>query len=152
MKNREAKSNMIVDAAEKMFFSQGFKQTSMDQIARQADVAKGTLYLYFKSKKELYYAVGQRAMECLKAMFDAAAVSSKNGLERLLSYAKAFLQFQKEHPNYYDFIINYQSEKYKLSKQGREVKSTYEGSIHLFSSVMDSVKEGMEDGTNHVTR
>jgi AcrR family transcriptional regulator len=147
MKNREAKSNMIVDAAEQLFFSQGFKATSMDQIAREADVAKGTLYLYFKSKKELYYAVGQRAMECLKGMFDETSVAAKTGLERLFSYAKAFLKFQKEHPNYYDFIINYQGEKYKLSKQGREVKSTYEGSIHLFSSVMDSVKEGMEDGS-----
>ena len=46
----------ILDAAEALFIRQGYVKTSMDEVAREAGVAKGTLYLYFKSKEELFLA------------------------------------------------------------------------------------------------
>jgi AcrR family transcriptional regulator len=44
----------IQEAAMHLFFDQGFERTTMDQIAERAELSKGTLYLYFSSKAELY--------------------------------------------------------------------------------------------------
>ncbi|MEO0258566.1 MAG: TetR/AcrR family transcriptional regulator [candidate division WOR-3 bacterium] len=44
----------ILIAARNIFGQKGFYETKMDDIAREAGIAKGTLYLYFKSKEELY--------------------------------------------------------------------------------------------------
>lgn len=44
----------IQNAAMHLFFDQGFERTTMDQIAEKAELSKGTLYLYFPSKAELY--------------------------------------------------------------------------------------------------
>ncbi len=44
----------IQTAAMHLFFDQGFERTTMDQIAEKAELSKGTLYLYFSSKAELY--------------------------------------------------------------------------------------------------
>ncbi|HRW34543.1 MAG TPA: TetR/AcrR family transcriptional regulator [Thermotogota bacterium] len=147
MKNKEIKRNLIIDSAEELFFTKGYRATSMDQIAQKAEVAKGTLYLYFNNKKELYYAVGNRAMDCLKEMFIEESKAAADGLERLTSYAKAFLNFRVKYPDYYDFIIDYQSERYKLHKQGKEITATYADSAQLFKMIINSIKEGQADGS-----
>ena len=52
-----AKRRQIIDGACRMFLSQGFDAASMGAIAREAGVSKGTLYVYFKSKEELFEAI-----------------------------------------------------------------------------------------------
>jgi AcrR family transcriptional regulator len=52
-----AKRRQIMDGARRMFLAQGFDAASMNEIARAAGVSKGTLYVYFKSKEELFEAI-----------------------------------------------------------------------------------------------
>jgi AcrR family transcriptional regulator len=52
-----AKRAQIVEGARRMFLAQGFDAASMGAIAREAGVSKGTLYVYFKSKEELFEAI-----------------------------------------------------------------------------------------------
>lgn len=52
-----AKRRQIMDGASRAFLAQGFDAASMGEIARQAGVSKGTLYVYFKSKEELFEAI-----------------------------------------------------------------------------------------------
>jgi AcrR family transcriptional regulator len=52
-----AKRRQIIDGASRVFLAQGFDAASMGAIAREAGVSKGTLYVYFKSKEELFEAV-----------------------------------------------------------------------------------------------
>lgn len=51
------KRELILEAALDLFRHYGYRRTSMEDIARAAAVAKGTLYLYFKSKDELFEAI-----------------------------------------------------------------------------------------------
>ncbi|AIQ35025.1 MULTISPECIES: TetR/AcrR family transcriptional regulator [Paenibacillus] len=57
------KHTAILDAAYELFGSGGFYETKMSEIAEQAGIAKGTVYLYFKSKEELFMAVTRRDCE-----------------------------------------------------------------------------------------
>ena len=50
----------IVDAALATFSKNGYDRTRMDDIADVANVSKGTLYLYFKNKEELFYAISEK--------------------------------------------------------------------------------------------
>lgn len=52
-----AKRRQIIDGASRTFLAQGFDAASMGAIARTAGVSKGTLYVYFKSKEELFEAI-----------------------------------------------------------------------------------------------
>jgi len=58
-----AKRQQIVDGARKIFLAQGFDAASMNDIARTAGVSKGTLYVYFENKEQLFAAIVQE--ECL---------------------------------------------------------------------------------------
>ncbi len=58
-REKEERYNVIVDAAETVIFSKGIEQATMEEIAREAELSKGTLYLYFRSKNELYTAIAR---------------------------------------------------------------------------------------------
>src|SRR5215467_9818493 len=58
-----AKRQQIVDGARKIFLAQGFDAASMNDIARAAGVSKGTLYVYFANKEQLFAAIVED--ECL---------------------------------------------------------------------------------------
>jgi AcrR family transcriptional regulator len=66
-----SKRRQIVDGARAVFLAQGFDAASMGEIARVAGVSKGTLYVYFKSKEELFEAiVGQECKANAEQIFD----------------------------------------------------------------------------------
>ena len=67
-REKEQRRNDIVDAAEKLFFEMDYGGVSMDEIARKIGLGKGTLYLYFKNKESLFYAVALRGMHILNEM------------------------------------------------------------------------------------
>jgi TetR/AcrR family transcriptional regulator, repressor for uid operon len=56
----------IVQAALTTFSKYGYDKTRMDDIAENAKISKGTLYLYFKSKEKLFYAISENSINELK--------------------------------------------------------------------------------------
>ena len=56
----EARRAAILDAALRVFGQYGFRRTSMDDIAREAGIGKGTIYLSFTSKDEVFQALSER--------------------------------------------------------------------------------------------
>ncbi|MBN2503079.1 MAG: TetR family transcriptional regulator [Anaerolineales bacterium] len=60
---KEQRRQTMLDAAEKRFTEAAYEVISMDEIAQQAKVAKGTLYLYFKTKEALFLALYTRVLE-----------------------------------------------------------------------------------------
>jgi len=60
--DENAKQRQIVDGARRIFLARGFDAASMADIAKEAGVSKGTLYVYFKNKEELFGAIVQQ--EC----------------------------------------------------------------------------------------
>ncbi len=56
----EGKRVRILDAAQRLFLQYGVKRTSIDNVASETGIAKGTVYLYFESKNDLFAALAQR--------------------------------------------------------------------------------------------
>jgi AcrR family transcriptional regulator len=53
-RERENRKNAILKAARKMFFEKGFRPVTVESIARKAELSKGSIYLYYNSKEEIY--------------------------------------------------------------------------------------------------
>ncbi|MBN1545096.1 MAG: TetR/AcrR family transcriptional regulator [Syntrophaceae bacterium] len=54
IRERENRRRLILQTAERLFFRDGFHAVTVEQIAREAELAKGSIYLHFRSKEELY--------------------------------------------------------------------------------------------------
>jgi AcrR family transcriptional regulator len=64
-RERERRRQQIIVAAKKVFSEKGFNKATMDDIAGEAELSPGTLYLYFKNKEELYASLSLRILQYL---------------------------------------------------------------------------------------
>ncbi len=89
------KEQRIMDAAEKLFVRYGPKKTSIDEIAHAAGLGKGTIYLYFRSKDELYAAIvrkfGQGMVEAM-ALASEGAADAASKLRLLIQARLSFVR------------------------------------------------------------
>ena len=137
----------IIDAAENIFFSKGFEHATMDDVANEAELSKGTLYLYFNSKDELYLEIVQRANSILSKLFSEAVESKSTGLEKTKAVGEAFIKFNKHYPNYHDAFLYYQSKEYdeKCSDELQLSASGFkEQSMKIF---VNAIETGIADGS-----
>ncbi|MBR2566089.1 MAG: TetR/AcrR family transcriptional regulator, partial [Paenibacillus sp.] len=94
------KSEAILDAAYGIFGSKGFYETKMSDIADEAGIAKGTIYLYFKSKEQLFVAVSKRDCNSFISRLDYALQSQENTGDKLGAIAKTHLTYYYERRNH----------------------------------------------------
>ena len=94
------KRDAILDAARAAFSRNGYERASVEDIAAQAGIAKGTLYLYFKSKEELYLAALTRDLRAL-------ADRGRNEMERaatlrgkMLAFLQVRLEYARSHEEF----------------------------------------------------
>ncbi len=64
-REKERRRQQIIVAAKRVFSDKGFNKATMEDIAREAELSPGTLYLYFKNKEELYASLSLRILQYL---------------------------------------------------------------------------------------
>ena len=137
----------IIDAAERIFFGKGYDSSTMEEIAAEAELSKGTLYLYFRSKDDLSFAIFMRGSDILMKMMDDNYDEKKDGYNNLLGLAGAFILFSRKFPDYFNLFIHFESSKMKdlnIDKQQIEVYLKEQSPLAL---VGQQVAKGMEDGS-----
>lgn len=145
MKNNNAKSEdkhqKIIKAALKIFAKKGFYNSRVSEIAKEAEVADGTIYLYFKNKDDILISVFETEM---KKMID----SMKKGLDKCDDPIDKVRMFAFQHLNMItenqDWAEVAQVELRQSSKFMREyVKDHYMDYLNIFAYV---IREGQEKG------
>lgn len=148
-KEREKKQrrNAILDAAEKIFFRQGLFNTSMDSIAKEAEFSKGTLYLYFKNKEELYRAVLLRGFILLEQKLKEIIDEEKNAYENLKRISMAYYKFSQDEDGYFNAILSYQDDEFDLDNLEVESGRSLKAGNRLIQILIDVIERGKKDGS-----
>jgi TetR/AcrR family fatty acid metabolism transcriptional regulator len=102
---KEKKRNTIIRASLRVFARKGYETTVLDEIAREARLAKGTLYLYFKDKEDLYFQVILTVLERLEAFVGQQIGQSENPLEKMAAVARAQIGFFARNPSYFRLFM-----------------------------------------------
>ena len=95
----------IVQAAARLFAKIGFKDCEMQRVASRLGIAKGTLYLYFASKEELFNACVDWEMQQMQATLAAATEGVMDPFDRIAKAILAYLTFFDENPDYVELLI-----------------------------------------------
>ena len=74
----ETRKKQILDAAMELFDTHGYTDTKISDIAAKADISKGLVYRYFKSKEDILYALSENIEHCFQDC--AEQTSAKEGL------------------------------------------------------------------------
>ncbi|MCL3782685.1 TetR/AcrR family transcriptional regulator [Prolixibacteraceae bacterium JC049] len=107
-REKQRRRTTIINAAERIFFSSRGNKKTMDDVAKRVELSKGTLYLYFKNKDELLYAIAQKGVNKLCDYLKQSTSTTLNGREQLSEYGDAFVQFVTDHPKHFDLILRFE--------------------------------------------
>jgi TetR/AcrR family transcriptional regulator len=95
----------ILDAAERSFLEHGFHHTTVEQIASDADVSVGSIYVHFESKEGLYLALVERALAVEQRYMSEAFRSTLSLGQQLFAAGDAYLRFYLDHPGYFRILV-----------------------------------------------
>jgi len=103
-REKEEMRQLILKAARKLFLEQGFEKTSVRNIADAIEYSPATLYLYYKDKNELLFAVHEEAF--LKLMSELSGVQDiQEPFERLIEMGHRYIKYAVENPELYDLMF-----------------------------------------------
>ena len=106
----ERRRAQILDAATAVFAADGYRNADVQVMADRLGVSKGTVYRYFPSKQELFFAAVDRGLNRLHETVTAAADAVDDPLDRLAAAVRAYLAFFKGCPELVELLIQERAE------------------------------------------
>ena len=146
-REKEQRKNDIIDAAEKVFFSKGLDLATMDDVAAEAELSKGTLYLYFKNKEELFWAINARGLDKMSMLFVEAISKHKTGLDKVKALGEAYYRFYLDYPDYFEMLLKYEIKTINKEEADECVLKCDKYGQKSIELVVSVIMLGQEDGT-----
>lgn len=148
---KEIKRQDIIDAAERVFFTKGYVNSSMDEVAKEAEFSKRTVYVYFSSKAQIYYEIMIRGYRLLLNMLENCFSNElpQTAEEELRSIFFTLHSFSKNHSNYFSAIMEYET-KDADAQNGidYELKTEcYQLGEQVFGYLSNAIEKGIIEGT-----
>ncbi|HET6581263.1 MAG TPA: TetR/AcrR family transcriptional regulator [Methanoregula sp.] len=144
-REKEQRKTEITDAAERLFFSRAYEDVSMEDIAREVELNKATLYLYFENKETLFATIVLRGIGILAEKYRECREKQVTGIEKVTLMGKAYYQFSQEFPDYLRLIHFFGSERF--SRENPYTAEIGKGYGTCREILRDAIQEGIDDGT-----
>ena len=143
-RERERRRNEILDAAEEVIFKQGIDHATMDAIAEKAELSKATLYLYFESKEEIYFAIFLRGHDKLFELIINATENIADIQIKLKMYLSTVMAFKKKYPNYFDAMFYFMIR--DINKESEYFRQHKENNTMLLNKWIELIEQGKSQG------
>jgi AcrR family transcriptional regulator len=95
-REKRARELEILKAARELFVSKGFRETTLDEIARQAEFGKGTLYNYFASKEDLFLGIIEQTIEEILRIASGSVSGPGSARDKLSRYAREIIEYTRD--------------------------------------------------------
>ena len=143
MSLKEAKLNLIVESAQKLFFKRGIATVTIKDIAKDAGMGEATIYRHFQKKQNIVLAV---AMSIFGAVSQEYFHQSqyKLGYEKIEAFYRSFYNIFVSHRDYYNFLAEFDL---YIAEQTTDL-GTYENAIRTFFDDFNyAYTLGVKDGS-----
>ncbi|WP_373186872.1 TetR/AcrR family transcriptional regulator [Halopseudomonas sp.] len=145
-REKQDRRDSILDAAEQIFFAKGFEKSSMDEIARTAQLSRALLYVYFKDKAAIMRGLMLRAGESLRNRFAEAIGQSAIGAEQIGNIGRAFYRFSTEAPDYFDVLTQANAFEH-LADADEQSAALQTCEIEVMNLMVGALQKGVADGS-----
>lgn len=149
IKKKEEKRKSIIEAALRVFSRKGYSPAALDEVAKEASIAKGTLYLYFEDKEDLFYSTIMYVIDNLSNLLQENIRDDMDPIETLKMHAYYLLRYFSQNDDYFgifetifndNLLINFSKLFKSISERRKEM-------VDFLRRVVD---RGKEDG--HIRR
>jgi TetR/AcrR family transcriptional regulator len=150
VEEKERRRAEILDAAEALYAKEGWDLVTVDQVARGARLSRALVYVYFKDKEEILFAIGERAMCLLRDRFIAAAASCALGTEKIEAIGRAYMAYAFEFPHYFDFCSKFNAHSGSPEPGSLDLACRAAGD-EAIGVVVNAIECGIADGSVRAT-
>lgn len=140
-REREEMRRLIIDAAQRLFVTEGYESTTIRRIAEAVEYTPGAIYSYFKDKDAILYAIHQAGFGELQQRFVAAIGAAHTPVEQLAQLGEAYISFARANPELYHLMFVAQA----TSRTLHEAASWPEGKA-VYDSLRALVQVAVQDG------
>ncbi|MGH8445273.1 MAG: TetR/AcrR family transcriptional regulator [Solimonas sp.] len=145
---KEQRREAIIDAAEAVFARHGFETAKMEDVAKRARVSRALVYVYFKNKSELQFAVCHRALNILRERHVAAAAASPgSGYDKIIAIGRAYMAFANEFPLYFAALSRFEAHQPDRVEPGSTEHAVLQAGVAVHEVTIAMLQEGMRDGS-----
>ncbi|HEY6722689.1 MAG TPA: TetR/AcrR family transcriptional regulator [Polyangiaceae bacterium] len=139
----------IMDAAERVFLQTGVEHATMDHIARAAQMSKGSLYLYFKDRDDLYLSIAQRAIHDLIEREEAVQerMARASGAEWFEAGLRCYVRYALEYQNRFRVAMSWLFAEEPLDDQSPAYVDYQLGVSRAFQFGIEALELGKLDGS-----
>lgn len=150
-RERQLRRTHILDTAETLFQKIGYEKTTIDDIAHDTELAKGTIYLYFSSKEEIVIGLLDRGLQQIVARFNTIDEESTTGFLAYQKMCETFIEFFRKHPTYPKNFSLYHALHASIESSNENCSQTkqaiVEYKIKLVAVMAKSLQSGIVDGS-----
>ncbi len=132
---------IIVEVAKRLFSKFGLRKTTVDEIAKEARIGKGTIYHYYVSKEEIFLDVVNSEVRALKGGITSAVESAAGADEKLKAYIVTRMKLIGKFANFYSTFREDYIEYYGFVNKVHEKYNDFE-----ITRIADIIKEGIAAG------
>jgi AcrR family transcriptional regulator len=141
---KERRRAEILDAAEALYAEKGWDALTVDQVARSARLSRALVYVYFRDKEELLFAIGERAMRLLRDRFLETIAAHPLGMDQVEAIGQAYMAYAHEFPHYFDFCSRFHAHSVALEPGSHEGACRLAGD-ETIGAVVQAIEAGIRD-------
>jgi AcrR family transcriptional regulator len=143
---KERRRGEFLDAAESLYAKDGWEAVTMDQVARTARLSRALVYIYFRDKDDLLFAIGERAMKLLYQRFTAALEAPGTGRDKVDAIGRAYMGYALEFKHFFDFCSRFQSREMNAAASPNE-EACHQAGDAVMDVVVQAIQIGVADGS-----
>lgn len=149
-KKREAltefNKTQILNAAKIRFEQKGIQLTTVDEIAKEADMSKSTLYVYFKSKDEILYHLIYAEFQKMKENMEKCKKESTSFKDAYYAICHMMVAYQKQSPVFFECLLNRIEVSRKQMEDMPVLKQIYAVGEQVNDIIAELLETGMKQG------
>jgi AcrR family transcriptional regulator len=145
-KGKENRKNTILRAARRLFFDRGFKAVTVDNIAAKAEVSKGSIYLCFESKEEIYAQILISDNIALYERIKNFSATEATAAQLLLEFARIYVDYFLNDNELFRILMTFMmqtSQMNLIEKQKDELIWSTNQNIKIISEI---IQKGIDSG------
>ena len=145
-KGKENRINTILKAARRLFFDRGFKSVTVDNIAAKAEVSKGSIYLCFESKEEIYAQILISDNIALYERIKNFSHTEASAAQLLLEFARIYVDYFLNNNELFRILMTFMMQTSQMNlteKQNNELIRSTNQNIKIFSEI---IQKGVDSG------
>lgn len=136
----------ILRAAEKLFLEKGIENTTMDNIAKEAQYSKATIYVYYKNKEELISSITLLSMKLYLTHITEAVSKNSDIYRQYYDLCYSLADFYKDYPLYYECMLKEINVDIELAETPPVYKEIYEVGEEINKVIEAMLERGIKDG------